>query len=197
MAVLSTGSDNEVLNTETMNYNHATTWATTWQTNKMNVRPAKTDQPGHQPNLIRHFAVRMKKAWFLSDPLSAQRRLWSDCADAQADLSLRWAPSHFVGFVMMRLTWLLKRPAVIARSIFRKIWGGLTYVALCWINWCLVYLTLYPYSIEQYLVKYSDVPLHGICFGSTLFAKFHDMLRMNSLRTWCKLCWNAVVCAHK
>ena len=26
-----------------------------------------------------------------------------DCADAQADLSLRWAHSHFVGFVMARL----------------------------------------------------------------------------------------------
>ena len=31
----------------------------------------------------------MKKAWVLSYPLSAQRRLWSDWADAQADLSLR------------------------------------------------------------------------------------------------------------
>ena len=45
----------------------------------------------------------MKKAWVLSYPLSAQRRLWSDWADAQADLSLCWAHSHFVGFVMRRL----------------------------------------------------------------------------------------------
>ena len=36
----------------------------------------------------------------LTYPLSAQRRLWSD---AQADLSLRWAHSHFVGFIMRRL----------------------------------------------------------------------------------------------
>ena len=50
------------------------------------------------------FAVRMMKAWVLSYPLSAQRRLWSDWADAQADLSLRWAHRHFVGFVMSRLT---------------------------------------------------------------------------------------------
>ena len=55
----------------------------------------------------------MKKAWVLSYPFSAQLRLcsdwadaqadlWllSDWADAQADLSLRWAHSHFVGFVM-------------------------------------------------------------------------------------------------
>ena len=69
-----------------------------------------SDQPGHRPSLVRVFAVRMKKAWVLSYPLSAQRRLWSDWAyaqadlslrlDAQADLSLRWAHSYFAGFVM-------------------------------------------------------------------------------------------------
>ena len=37
-----------------------------------------SDQPGHPPSLIRVFAVRMKKAWVLSYPLSAQRRLWSE-----------------------------------------------------------------------------------------------------------------------
>ena len=62
-----------------------------------------SDQPGHPPSLIRVFAVRIKKAWVLSYPLNAQRRLWSDWADAQADLSLRWAHNHFVGFVMRRL----------------------------------------------------------------------------------------------
>ena len=36
-------------------------------------------------------------------PVNAQRRLWSGWADAQADLSLRWAHTHFVGFVMRRL----------------------------------------------------------------------------------------------
>ena len=56
------------------------------------------------PSLIRVFTVHMKKAWVLSYPLSAQRWLWSYWADAQADLSLRWAHSHFVGFVM---SWLI------------------------------------------------------------------------------------------
>ena len=41
-----------------------------------------SDQLGHLPSLIRVFAVRMKKAWVLSYPLSAQRRLWSVWADA-------------------------------------------------------------------------------------------------------------------
>ena len=62
-----------------------------------------SNQPGHPPSLISVFAVRMKKAWVLSYPLSAQRRRWSGWADAQADLSLRWAQNHFVGFVMRRL----------------------------------------------------------------------------------------------
>ena len=42
----------------------------------------------------------MKKVWDLRYTLSAQRRLYSD---VQADLSLHWAHSHFVGFIMPRL----------------------------------------------------------------------------------------------
>ena len=43
------------------------------KTSKMacGVRPAK----GHSPSLTRGFSVRMKKAWVLSYPLSAQRKL--------------------------------------------------------------------------------------------------------------------------
>ena len=62
------------------------------KSNKMACAPSvDSDQPGHPPSLIRVFAVRMKKALVLSYRLSAQQRLWSDWADAQADLSLRWA----------------------------------------------------------------------------------------------------------
>ena len=79
-------------------------WATTWQNQQSDCAPSEdSDQPGHPPSLIRVLPVRMKKAWVLSYPLSAQRRLWSDWADAQAHLSLRWVHSHFVGFVMSRL----------------------------------------------------------------------------------------------
>ena len=46
------------------------------KTNKMACMPSEdSDEPGHPPSLIRVFAVHMKKAWFLSYPLSAQRRL--------------------------------------------------------------------------------------------------------------------------
>ena len=74
------------------------------KTNKVACAPSEySDQPGHPPSLISVFAVRMKKAWILSYPLSAQRRLWSDWADAQADLSLRLVHIHCVSFVMRQL----------------------------------------------------------------------------------------------
>ena len=95
-------------------------WAATWRNQQFGCAPSEdSDQPGHPPSLIRVFAVRMKKAWVVSYPFSAKRRLWSDWADAQADLSLRWAHIHFVGFVMSRLIflfgpcgWLLRRDCV-------------------------------------------------------------------------------------
>ena len=73
------------------------------KTNKMSVRPAKTQ-----------ISLDIRPVWSESS-LSAWRNLgssathwahskdWSDWADAQADLSLRWAHTHFDGFVMSRL----------------------------------------------------------------------------------------------
>ena len=70
---------------------------------KWHVRPVKTQiSLGIRP-VWSVFAVRMKTAWVLNYPLSAQQRIWSDWADAQAGLSLRWAHSHFIGFVMRQL----------------------------------------------------------------------------------------------
>ena len=66
-------------------------WATSWQNQQNDCAPSEdSDQPGHPPSLTRVFAVRMKKAWVLSYPLSAQQRLWS--------LSLRWAHMPFCWF---------------------------------------------------------------------------------------------------
>ena len=99
-------------------------WAASWQNQQSECAPSEdSDQPGHPPSLIRVFAVRMKKPWALathwahsedSDQPGHLPSLWSDWADAQADLSLRWADAqadlnlhwvhtHFVGFVM---SWL-------------------------------------------------------------------------------------------
>ena len=67
------------------------------KTNKMSVRPVKTQISLDIHQVWSVFALCMKKPWVLSYPLSTQRRLWSDWTDAQADLSLRWAHTHFVG----------------------------------------------------------------------------------------------------
>ena len=87
-------------------------WTATWENQQSECAPSEdSDQPGHPPSLIRVFAVRMKKACVLSYLLSTQRRLWSDWVDTQADLRLRWAHSHFVGFVIFRLilSWIEDR----------------------------------------------------------------------------------------
>ena len=71
------------------------------KTNKMTCAPSEdSDQPGHPPSLIRVFAVRMKKHWVLSYPLSALQRLWSDWASALSDLSLRWVHRSFCWFCL-------------------------------------------------------------------------------------------------
>ena len=71
------------------------------KTYKMVCAPSEdSDHPGHSPSLILAFAVRMKKAWLLSYPLSAQQRLWSNLGNAQADLRFRSArmPHAFCRF---------------------------------------------------------------------------------------------------
>ena len=77
------------------------------KTNTMGMRPAKTQislgiRPVWSVFAVGVFAVRMKKAWVLSYPWTHSEDS-SDWADAQADQCLRWALTHFVGFVMSRL----------------------------------------------------------------------------------------------
>ena len=62
------------------------------------VRPAKTKISLGIPPVWSVFAVRMKKAWVLSYPFSAQPRLWSDWADARADLSHSLGVQSFCWF---------------------------------------------------------------------------------------------------
>ena len=73
-------------------------WAATWQNQKNECAPSEdSDQPGHPPSLTRFFAVCMNKPWVLSYH-------WAHSKDSdQTDMSLRWAHSHFVGFIMSRL----------------------------------------------------------------------------------------------
>ena len=67
------------------------------KTNKMICAPSEdSDQPGHLPSLISVFAVRSMGSWGPNVSSCGQRRHWSDRADAQADLSLRWAHMSFM-----------------------------------------------------------------------------------------------------
>ena len=99
-------------------------WAASWQNKQCGCTPSEdSDQPEHPPSLIKVFAVRMKKAWVLSYPLSAQQRLWSDWAYAQADLSLRWAHTHFLGFVTRRLINVAKAMETESRCLLWSIFN--------------------------------------------------------------------------
>ena len=87
---------------------HLSIWAATWQNQQNECAPIEdSDQPGHPPSLIRVFAVHSVGSWGPKVSSCGQRRLWSDWANAQAELSLHWAHSHFVGYVMSRLISLL------------------------------------------------------------------------------------------
>ena len=71
----------------------------------MAVRPAKTQiSLGIRPVWSESSLCAQ---WVAKDSsfLHADSEDWSDWADAQADLSLHWVHSHFVGFVMSRLKW--------------------------------------------------------------------------------------------
>ena len=70
------------------------TWAVIWQNQQSECAPSEdSDQPGHPPNLI---SLRCQRRSLASH--------WAHSEDSdQADLSLRWAHTHFVGFVMSRL----------------------------------------------------------------------------------------------
>ena len=91
------------------------------KTNKMACAPSEdSDQPGHPPSLIRVFAVRMMKHWTLNYILSAQWKLWSVWADAQADLSLRWAHMSFCWFcheVAQLVNKTMEPPALSLRTL--------------------------------------------------------------------------------
>ena len=123
-------------------------WATTWQNQQSECAPSKdSDQPGHPPSLIRVFAVHMKKLWVLSYPLNAQWRLWSDWTDAQADLGLRLAHSHFVGFVMSRL--ILHFPPT--RKGCKCLWGPFNFVTFVTSLYTLITYSLRVSSIVKYV----------------------------------------------
>ena len=95
----------------------------------------------------------MKKAWVLSYTLSAQGRLWSDWADAQAYLSFRWVHSHFVGFVMSRLKWKLRKGYMVFFFFLYILWVYITgELLICFKKRMCIIMTNYffiPFSSQQ------------------------------------------------
>ena len=107
---------------------------------RWHVHTAKTP-----PSLIRVFAVRMKKAWVLSYPMSAQQRLWSDWVDAQVYPSLRWAHTHFVGFVMR---WLKRFHIVLGIGQDIHHWQSES------LNWLIIDRTIENYGTLMCILKF-------------------------------------------
>ena len=64
-----------------------------------------SDQPAHLRSLIKIFAVRILDGQECKVSSCGQRRLKSDCADAQSDLNLRWAHiSESISFLSLQVT---------------------------------------------------------------------------------------------
>ena len=141
-----------------------------------------SDQPGHPPSLIGVFAVRMKKAWVLSYPLSALQILWSDWADAQADLSLHWAQSHFVGFDMrwliyQLLQWIVGYCKNPKNSDTRKVCGNHHKIQTRW----LYRKVMHPKDAAG-MVNSVDPDVGAVWSGSTLFAQAYLSANLGDLR---------------
>ena len=144
-----------------------------------------SDQPGHPPSVIRVFAVRMKKAWALSYPLSTQRRLWSDWVDVQADLSLRWAHSHFVDFVVRRLILCERTVKALARL---HGCAGSPEPSLFAYIWYLLFSHGPPQLNQQFFIDTAATTYGGKMFIS-LNGKQVQGLRFQNIfnRQWCKI----------
>ena len=78
---------------------HNVQWAAQYQNQQNDCAPSEdSDQPGHLPNMIRFLPVRSVGSWRSNLSSCGQRILWSDWADAQADLCLRWVQSSCCWF---------------------------------------------------------------------------------------------------
>ena len=120
-------------------------WAALWQNQQNDCAPSEdSDMPGHPPSLISVSAVRSVGSWGSSVSSCGQRRLWSDWADAQADLSLRWAQSHFVGFVICSSFYVSSvPPSIVITSLGKE---------LCWPSTCVATFCGFSFFLRFLLV---------------------------------------------
>ena len=141
-------------------------WAVTWQ-NQQNDMCAqrRLRSAWHPPNLIGVFAVFMNKAWVLSYPTSAQRRLWSDLS-------------------LSRRTLILLVLSCRGSNILNKLTKKVTQVSQ--------YLHVFVWAKLQVLAfKRSVYCIHNVYFififslavTKTQFHSYFNALRNNTMRT--------------
>ena len=150
---------------------HDTIWATTWQNQQNECTPSKdSDQPGHPPSLIRVFAVRSMGSEGPQLSSCGQQRLGSDWADAQADLSRRWACTQISSVILLqKLNWVSLRVIyplevsitcsvpVKTTTIYEwkqslQIWlFPFIYIEQVWINWDQIYFSDFRLG-NQYII---------------------------------------------
>ena len=110
-------------------------WAASWQ------KPTKWLCTQRRLRSARVFAVHSMGSWGPSVSSCGQRRLWSDWADAQAGLSLRWAHIHFVGFVRL--------------LILSRCWSSLTTFS----KLIVIYMKVDHYFLQNLFFDYTAVRL--------------------------------------
>ena len=133
--------------------------------------------------------------------------LWSDWAAAQADPSLQWAHSHFVGFVMKRLISVIPNQKELLFRVrvdrFTKYWCLLTVAQLyCYIHdkICLLYIfyTINSFLWEIYFAIYFIyvcvfymllfcnmlISIFSWIFIARLGAVTYEQNRMNKIKDW-------------
>ena len=125
------------------------------------MRPAKTRiSLGIHP-VWSVFAIRIKKHLVLSYPLSALRRLWSDWADAQADLSLRWWHKSFCWFCHE----VAQMPSLSGWASIAQGGGKIAIIIRFWSNY--VSMTFFPSVLEAW----DSTPVSNgceTCFNTSL-----------------------------
>ena len=163
-----------------------TIWAASCQNQQNDCAPSEdSDQPWHPPSLIGVFAC-VQWVANLGPKLSScgQRRLWADWADAQADLSLRWAHTHFVGVVMSRLNLTFLLVLKVTQLLYKSPERSPKFISVYQVfhisSFRFVLLTNCPIQV-LFICCHSFFFCYSTCFITStcphiLFTKYHSLI---------------------
>ena len=140
-----------------------------------------SDQPGHPSSLIRVFAGRSMVSSGPKLPSCGQRRLWSDWADAQVDLRLRWALKPFCWFCHEA-----------AHVILLQSWQFKTWLQLhrVWFTLRLVLESAgysFPYANATIRVTFANRHLNFVNYECRDY--FQAKMLINSMYYWPDVMW--------